>query len=69
MAHVTPLKLAIVHSGRTQRDIASTAGINEAQFSRIVNGLHASDATRAAIAQALDVPEADLWPVTQSRAA
>jgi transcriptional regulator with XRE-family HTH domain len=66
---VTPLKLAVVASGRRQKDIAAQVGLDEATFSRIVNGLHAPDATRAAIAQALDVPEADLWPTTRSEAA
>lgn len=61
----TALKLAIVAAGITQRDLARRLDIKESTFSRIVNGgLHASDATRAAIAQALDVPEADLWTTT-----
>lgn len=66
----TPLKLAIVAAGVKQRDLARRLDINEPTFSRIVNGgLHADDATRAAIAQALDVPESDLWPTAQSEAA
>lgn len=59
---VTPLKLAIAVSGRTQRDVAEALGLSEAHFSRIVNGLHASEATRQQIAGELGQTVDDLWP-------
>jgi transcriptional regulator with XRE-family HTH domain len=66
----TLLKMAIVAAGVKQRDLAQRLDINEPTFSRIVNGgLHADDATRAAIAHALDVPEHDLWPTAHTEAA
>lgn len=58
----TPLRLAIVHSGRTQRDVAGEAGISEGHLSRIVNGLHTDDATQEAIARAIGKTVAELWP-------
>lgn len=62
MRKPTPLKRAIFDSGRTQKDVATELGIDEGHFSRIVNGLHAPDATRQAIADALDVEVSELWP-------
>ena len=70
MARPTPLKRAIFDSGRTQRGIAAEAGLDEAMLSRIVNGLHASEATREAIARVLGREIGELWPpVPQERAA
>lgn len=63
MRNVTPLKLAIVASGRHQKDIAAEIGMDPAQLSRIVNGLHAPDSTREAIARALGRKVEELWPV------
>jgi transcriptional regulator with XRE-family HTH domain len=68
MRKVTPLKLAIVASGRPQKTIAAEIGIDEARFSRIVNGLHADEATRQAIADALDRQVDDLFPDYQQAA-
>lgn len=62
MAKVTPLKLAIVASGRTATDVAREAGIHPTHLSRIANGLHADDAMQTAIATALGMQTADLWP-------
>jgi len=69
----TKLKLAIVQSGRPQKDIAAGVAAQlgwaessaQSKLSRIVNGLHADDATRAAIAQELGRTVPDLWPEQQ----
>lgn len=63
---VTPLKLAIAGSGRTQRELADALGLSEAHFSRIVNGLHASKATRQDIADELGQTVDHLWPSPNS---
>lgn len=67
----TPLRFAIVQSGRTQRDIAEEVGLHESRLSLIVNGLHADDATQAKIAKALrrDIAELFVTDVTQADAA
>ncbi len=65
MKRPTPLKLAVITSGRPQRDIAVEVGLHEATFSRIVNGLHADYATREKIAAALGRDVSDLWPSSQ----
>lgn len=62
MSRPTPLKRAIFESGRVQKDIASEIGIDPAQLSRIVNGLHCDDATRLRIAAALGRDVADVFP-------
>lgn len=62
----TPLKLAIVASGRRQKDVATAVGIDEVVFSRIVNGLHTSDARKAAIAAELATNVDALWPSSSS---
>lgn len=69
MRKPTPLKRAIFESGKTQKAIANAAGIDEAVMSRIVNGLHADEAKRAAIAAALAVDPETLWPAEQAEAA
>ncbi|MDO8209277.1 helix-turn-helix domain-containing protein [Conexibacter sp. CPCC 206217] len=54
MTNVTPLKLAIVASGRSQRDVAAAVGISEFKLSRIVNRRAQPDtSTRAALAREL----------------
>lgn len=58
----TPLKLAIVHTGRSQKDIADAIGLSEPQLSRFVNGLHVPDATRQRLAAELRRTVTDLWP-------
>ena len=65
----TPLRLAIAASGRLHQDIATEAEISPSHLSRIVNGLHAPDATRRAIADALGVEVSALWPELGERAA
>lgn len=60
---VTPLKLAVVASGRFQRDIAAEIGVDQHQFSRWVNGLHCPEpSTRQAIADVLGRQVTELWP-------
>lgn len=56
------LKLAIVRDGRTQREIAKAAGINEVTLSRVVGGASSAQATREKIARALSLPVEELWP-------
>lgn len=58
----TALRLAIAQSGRTQREIADEAGISEGWLSKIINGRHVDDATRAAIADVLGRNIAELFP-------
>lgn len=69
MNRPTPLKVAIFLSGRLQKDIAAEVGIDEASFSRIVNGLHTSEATQAEIARVLDRQVDELWPTPNREAA
>lgn len=70
MKPATPLKLAIVASGRQQQDIAAEVGLHPSRLSLIVNGLHTDDATRQAIARALGRNPDELWPPEpQERAA
>jgi plasmid maintenance system antidote protein VapI len=69
MKRVTPLKLAIVASGRTQRDIAQEIGVDEGHLSRIVNGLHCSDPMRDALCDALGKTVDELWPASAQAAA
>lgn len=59
---ITPLRTAIFEDGRAQKDIAAEAGINPGTLSRIVNGLHANENTRARIAKALRRSLDELWP-------
>ncbi len=67
---VTPLRVAIASSGRTQREIARKAGIDESKLSRIVNGrVHPADATQRRIARALGQSVTDLWPTDEPKAA
>jgi transcriptional regulator with XRE-family HTH domain len=58
----TALRIAIAASGRTQREVADAIGMSDGAFSRIVNGLHTSDANRAAIAHEIGASVSDLWP-------
>jgi transcriptional regulator with XRE-family HTH domain len=58
MRKPTPLKRAIFDSGRRQKEVAEAVGLDEATFSRIVNGLH----TNEAIADELGVPASAVFP-------
>lgn len=61
---VTPLKIAVVASGRQQKDIAARCGLSEPHLSRIVNGLHCDDRTRSAIASELGLTVDELFPLS-----
>lgn len=58
----TPLQRIIREEGRKQSWLAEKVGIDQASLSRIVNGLHADEATRTAIADALGRQVDELWP-------
>lgn len=64
---ITPnltLKLAIVASGRTQREIAERARIPEVRLSKLVTGREdATLAERARLARVLHRKRSDLFPV------
>lgn len=61
---VTPLKLAIVASGLTQREVAAKVGLTEGQVSQLCRGVHTDDATWAKLARVLDrTPESIRHPV------
>jgi DNA-binding XRE family transcriptional regulator len=66
MSPVTPLKVAIVASGRTQRELAATVDITEEWMSRIANGANAGEPLRLAIAEELGVPVESLWPYEEA---
>lgn len=58
----TPLKLAIVASGKTQRDIAALAQLGEVRLSAIITGrIVPSAEEKRAIARALRRPQGDLF--------
>jgi transcriptional regulator with XRE-family HTH domain len=58
----TPLRLAILMDGRTQRELAAAIGINETVLSRIVNGLQPDEPTREKLAKELGRKKSELWP-------
>lgn len=62
MASRTRLQEVIQDEGRKQAWLAERAGIDPAHLSRIVNGLHPSQATARAIADALGRETGELWP-------
>lgn len=68
MKKPTPLKLAIVQSGRPQKDIAAELGLQEATLSRYVHGLFVPIDRRSAIAAAVECTPAELWPDEQAAA-
>ena len=59
---VTRLKIAVVTSGRRQKDIAAALGMSEAQFSLIVNGKNVDHATQERIAAELGQSVTDVFP-------
>lgn len=64
MRKPTPLKLAIVASGRTQREIAEMVGIDEDSLSKIANGHRTPSLPRAIkLANLLDTSVTDLFDV------
>jgi transcriptional regulator with XRE-family HTH domain len=58
--------MAIVASGQRQKDIAAAIGTDEATLSRIVNGLHADERMREALAAELHTTPDVLWPEAQA---
>lgn len=58
----TPLRRVLEDEGRKQSWLAERIGIDPAQLSRIVNGFHAPEATRDAIADALGRETSELFP-------
>lgn len=69
MRQPTPLKRAIFESQRSQREIAAEVGMDPSHLSRIVNGLHADEATQRKIAAALRRDVAQLFPTEAEQAA
>lgn len=65
----TPLGRILREEGRKQSWLAERVGIDPAQLSRIVNGLHAPEATRRAIADTLGRNVDELWPEPGEQAA
>lgn len=66
---VTPLRIAVASSGRTQREIAEEVGINETRLSQIVNGHWNPDADlRARLAEAVNGRVDELWPELRAAA-
>ena len=65
----TPLRIAIAASGRTISEVAEASGVERTKLSRIVNGLHADEATRDAIASVLGKHTDDLFPGYEQAAA
>lgn len=56
------LKLALLRRGEPQYELASRLGIGETRLSRIVRGrVKATPEERTSIANALGLPEADLF--------
>lgn len=66
MPKLTPLKVAIFESRRSQRDIADALGIHETTFSSIVTGrLIPGEDRMEEIARELGWRAEDLWPDQQ----
>jgi hypothetical protein len=65
---VTPLKLAIIASGREQQEIAKEAGLRPDHLSRIVNGLHCDEPTREALARVLGRQPGELFDIDRQAA-
>lgn len=59
---ITPLARILREEGRKQSWLAERIGVDPAQLSRIVNGLHAPEATQRAIADVLGREIGELWP-------
>ena len=56
------LKVAILRSGKSQRQVSAEAGLSESRLSSIVRGwVRPLPDERAAIARALERPERDLF--------
>lgn len=63
MPQVTPLKIAIVSSGKTIVQLSRETGFGETEISAWANGRHTPiKRTRVALAEALGRPLEELWP-------
>lgn len=72
VAHMTSrtrLQEVLRAEGRKQTWLADRADLDPGHLSRIVNGLHPTDATARKIADALGRDVADLWPEVGEQAA
>ena len=69
MPQPTPLKRILLDEGRRQSWLAERTGIDQATLSRIVNGLHPSEANAQKIAANLGRQIEDLWPDAEAKAA
>lgn len=58
----TPIKLAILLSGRTQRDIAREIGVSDVTLSRICTSGHATQSNRDALAAILRRDVSEIFP-------
>lgn len=65
----TPLARIMREEGRKQVWLADRVGVDPATINRIIHGLHAPDATRQAIADALNRSVSELWPEERGQAA
>lgn len=61
MSTISPLRLAIMEDGRSQRAIAEDAGIHPVTLSRVVGGASSDDVTKQKIARALNRTEDHLF--------
>jgi transcriptional regulator with XRE-family HTH domain len=68
MKSMSPLKQLLHEEGRKQSWLAERTGIDPATINRIVHGLQPSEAQAVAIATALGVKVAALWPSVEAAA-
>lgn len=69
MSRISPLRLAILEDGRSQKAVAKDAGIHPVTLSRIVGGASSDDDTKQKIADALGTSVDQLWPAPAEKAA
>jgi transcriptional regulator with XRE-family HTH domain len=68
MAAVTPLKIAIVTSGLTMREVAARIGCHHDEISHMANGRRRPKLDRAlALARLLEMPVEELFPLDDER--
>jgi transcriptional regulator with XRE-family HTH domain len=67
---VTPLKIAIVSSGMTIRELSEASGVSDTQISRLSGGHNKPNLlTQRALAEALNTTVDALWPELEDVAA
>lgn len=59
---LTPLRIALLRSGMSQKQLAKRIGKHESVVSRIFNGLRCDAETQQGIARVLEVSVSELWP-------